>query len=469
MVKKIFLLSIIMVFSLYSRSFNFEVVPKVEKRISPNSKNEILSFYQAIKDARKAVVNISIKKRVSGNRNFNYLFNDPFFKQFRDFFGNPTLPQKERLEKSLGSGVIISRDGYIVTNNHVVQNADEITVTLPDDKTEYKAKIIGRDAGSDLAVVKIDKNNLTPIKFSRISDVKVGDIVFAIGNPFGVGESVTQGIVSALNKNRMGINRYENFIQTDASINPGNSGGALVDSRGALIGINSAILTRSGGNHGIGFAIPVDMVKNIVEKLIKDGKVTRGYMGVTISDVTKEYEKFYKQRDGAIVISVQKDSAAEKYGIKRGDLIYEVNGKKVKNSYELQNIIASFKPNQKVTIKVKRDNRDKTINIVLGSRDGVTLNSNEKVLGGVYLGELNRENRYKYRISKNVKGVLVTDVEPRSDAERAGFQAGDVIIAIEDIDIRNLNDIKRAIKRYKALPKRVYIDRYGINMLIVIK
>jgi serine protease Do len=284
------------------------------------------------------------------------MLNDPIL---RKFFGEDfdNLFNENRIQRSLGSGVIVSKDGYIVTNNHVIDNADEIIVTLSGEKIEYPAKVIGKDADSDLAVIKIDAKNLNPITFAYSSDLRIGDVIFAIGNPFGIGESISQGIISALNKNRVGINRYENFIQTDASINPGNSGGALVDSRGALIGLNSAILSRSGGNDGIGFAIPVDMVKSVVTKLIEDGKVTRGYLGVIIDDLSPELQKVYTKQEGALVLDVEKDTPADKYGLKRGDLIYKINDAFIKDRVDLQNVVGAFKPKQKIVLEVERNKR----------------------------------------------------------------------------------------------------------------
>ncbi|MFA6685778.1 MAG: trypsin-like peptidase domain-containing protein, partial [Arcobacteraceae bacterium] len=241
----------------------------------------IASYYDAVKDAKKAVVNISTQKTVkqADIREQMPFFNDPLFREFFKGFGD-VVPQ-DRIQRSLGSGVIVSSDGYIITNSHVVDGADEITVTLAGDSTtEHKAKLIGTDPKSDVAVIKIEQKNLPFIQFANSNKVREGDVVFAIGNPFGVGETITSGIVSALNKSGVGINAYENYIQTDASINPGNSGGALVDSRGALVGINTAIISRSGGNVGIGFAIPSNMAKSIATSLVKDGVVKRGYLGV---------------------------------------------------------------------------------------------------------------------------------------------------------------------------------------------
>lgn len=468
---KLFLLSSLFASSLFSANIDFELVEKNPTRVTPSTLNEVLSFNASIKDSINSVVNISTKTHVKmGQEQLPPMFNDPFFKRF---FGDQFKNQipKNRIQRSLGSGVIISKDGYIVTNNHVIENADEIMISLSGDKTEYSAKLIGSDKASDLAVIKIDKKGLTPIKFGYSNELKIGDLIFAIGNPFGIGETVTQGIISALNKNQVGINQYENFIQTDASINPGNSGGALVDSRGALIGINSAIISKSGGNDGIGFAIPVSMVKDVVKKLISDGKVTRGYLGVSIDDLSKELSKVYNHKKGALVLNIEKDSAADKYGIKRGDLIYAINNKSIKNRSDLQNTIAAFKPNSRISLNIERDKKNITINLVLGTRDDIVSNKSTKkeVLGGLNLMELNKESATKYRIPQNVQGVLITSVKNKSKAEKVGFQAGDVIIQIEEIEIKNIATVERAVKKYKNIHKRVYVNRNGRTILLVIK
>ena len=261
-----------------------EADPAKIKRTQP-SENALLSYADMLDDVKRSVVNISIEKSVGGRTagGFNPFFNDPFFRQFFDdrYFNIP----KERVERALGSGVVISKDGYIVTNNHVVAGADKVTVAIPGDKKEYEAQIVGTDPKSDLAVIKIDGENFRPVTFYDSDAVRVGDVVFALGNPFGVGETITKGIVSATKRSSVGIVEYEDFIQTDASINPGNSGGALVNSLGQLVGVNSAIISKSGGNVGIGFAIPSNMVKNIAKALVEKGKFTRAYLGVTISDM----------------------------------------------------------------------------------------------------------------------------------------------------------------------------------------
>jgi serine protease Do len=473
--KKLLIISTLIATQLFAKTIDFEMMDKNPVRVAPNSSNEILSFNDSVKNSVNSIVNISAKKHVDSNLNsvpLQQMFNDPLFQKFfGDQFGENPFKQN-RVQRSLGSGVIISKDGYIVTNNHVIENADEITVTIGDDTTEFNGKLIGRDADSDMAVIKIEtEKTLTPIKIGDSNTLKVGDLIFAIGNPFGIGSTVTQGIISALNKNKVGINRYENYIQTDASINPGNSGGALVDSRGALIGINTAIISKSGGNNGIGFAIPIAMVQDVVTKLVADGKVTRGYLGVVIGDVDNELAKVYKRKEGALILDISADTPASKYGLKRGDLIYAINGKNVKDRTSLQNTIASFKPEEKIVLQVERDKKDIDINIVLGDRTSslaeVQTDSSIPVLGGLKLSVIDAENQKKFRLPSEISGILISDVEPKSQAEKSGFQSGDVIIQIEDIEIKTFANIDAALKKYNNKYKRVYVNRYGQTILFV--
>ena len=472
--KKLFFTTILLASSLLAKNIEFEEMEKNPQRVNPNQPNQILSFGNSIKSSVSSIVNISAKRSVNPNVDTLPLqmFDDPFFKKF---FGEEFSNQfkQNRVQRSLGSGVIVTKDGYIVTNNHVIENAEEINVTIDDDPTEYSAKLIGKDSDSDLAVVKIDINKpLVPIKLGDSSSLLVGDVTFAIGNPFGVGNTVTMGIISALNKNRVGINRYENYIQTDASINPGNSGGALVDSRGALIGINTAILSKSGGNDGIGFAIPVEMVKDVVGKLVSDGKVIRGYLGVVIVDLDKDSQQVYKRKEGAIILDISNDTPAAKYGLKRGDLVYSINGKETKDRNSLQNAIASFKPNEKVTLQIERDKKDIVVEIVLADRSiisGVQPDSDHTILNGLKISPINAEMIKKYRLPLESMGILITDVEPKSKAERSGFLAGDIIIQIEDVEIKNYSNIETALKRYNNQHKRVYINRYGQTLMFIIQ
>ena len=466
--KKALFISVAASLMLSAATIHFKEAPSSFKRVMPgNGGNVVLSFYDAIKDAKKSVVNISTKKRVKlPNMQHLPFFNDPFFKQFFGPMFRNQIP-RSRIQRSLGSGVIISSDGYIVTNNHVVANADEITVTLPGDDKEYKAKVIGKDALTDIAVIKIDKKGLPAIKIADSSKIKPGDVVFAIGNPFGIGETVTQGIVSATNRHNVGINTYENFIQTDAAINPGNSGGALVDSRGALIGINSAIITRSGGNNGIGFAIPSNMMKEVVSKLVAKGKIERGYLGVMIEDLKGDIKKVYDHKYGAVIVDVTKDSAAAKAGLKRGDLIIAVDGKKIEDSNDLKTVIGSYPPGKEVTITYERDHKVYTTKVKLGERPS-SIGGAQESLKGLEVQNLTDQIRQMYHIPSDVTGVFVANVKENSAADKAGIKPGDVIIQVEDMDIKSVEDLKRAFEKYKG-PKRVFINRRGLPMIKILE
>lgn len=460
---------------LFLNAFTFDEMPRVNNRNLPNpQQNVVQSYNTAISEAKKNVVNISTQKKVSNAMN-HPMFNDPFFQQFfGDLYQN--MP-KDRVERSLGSGVIISKDGYIVTNNHVIDGADKILVSLGDNsKKEYEAIIIGKDPRSDLAVIKINQKNLPYAKLGNSNDLMVGDVVFAIGNPFGVGESVTQGIISALNKTEMGINDYENFIQTDASINPGNSGGALVDSRGALIGINTAILSRTGGNHGIGFAIPSDMVKRITTILIQKGSVERGFLGVGIQDVNENLSNLYNNKNGAVLVSIEKGSAAEKAGLKIWDLIIAVNGKTINSASELKNIIGSLSPNETINITYIRNKKQYTTRVKLDKADdGIVAaqaqkqkNKTQNKNDGLSVENLNAQIRQMYRIPNNFNGVIVNGVEGDSKAQKAGFEEGDIIVQIEEVVINNTRDFNNAMAKYKNKAKRILVyQQTGMNTLVL--
>lgn len=435
--------------------------PSVSERITPAPQTStIQSYHSAIKEAAKGVVNISTQKQVKGGSLPNHpILNDPFFRQF---FGDMLrgVP-KDRIERSLGSGVIISSDGYIITNNHVIDGADKILVALPNNSREYQAKVIGKDPKSDIAVIKIDAKNLPFLHFANSNDVLVGDVVFAIGNPFGLGETVTQGIVSALNKSGIGINDYENFIQTDASINQGNSGGALVDSRGALVGINTAILSRSGDNTGIGFAIPSDMAKRVALALIDKGVVERGFLGVAIEDVKSEISSAYNGAKGAVVISVEPDSPAAKAGLKVWDLITQVDNQAIKGANDLRNTIGTYPPDEDIKITYMRDKKTMTTTIRLANANTASNAHGKHKIDGATVSNLDEKTRNSYRIPANVNGVMVLNVRANSKSDDAGLQEGDVIIQIENHLLRNVSDFSKTMAQLKGKPKRLIVYRQG--------
>ena len=327
-----------------------------------------LSFAPVVKKVSPSVVNIYTAKTVRENPRLSRLSEDPIFRQFfGEAEGYGRVPP-ERREQSLGSGIIASQDGYILTNNHVVQGANEIKVALADERTVLDAKIVGTDPQTDVAVIKIEAQKLPAISFTNSDQIEVGDVVLAIGDPFGVGQTVTMGIVSAKDRAGMGIVDYEDFIQTDASINPGNSGGALVDIDGRLVGINTAILSRTGGNQGIGFAVPVNLARYIMERLISDGKVTRGYLGVKIQTLTPELATQLKLsgQTGALIGEVTPNSPAEKAGLKKNDVIIEFDGKGVTDSRHFRLMVAEKPPRSKVSVKVFRDGKQQTFTVELG-------------------------------------------------------------------------------------------------------
>ena len=318
------------------------------------------SYREAAKHAMPAVVNIFTTKGTHQPR--HPFMDDPLF---RRFFGE----QQEEKQFSLGSGVVVSPQGYVLTNNHVIETADEIEVALADGR-KTNAKVVGADPETDLAVVKINLPNLPAITLGHADQAKVGDVVLAIGNPFGVGQTVTMGIVSALGRNHLGINTFENFIQTDAAINPGNSGGALVDANGNLLGINTAIYSRSGGSLGIGFAIPVTTVKTVMESIIATGQVTRGWIGVEPQDITPELAESFglAKKSGAIIAGVLKGGPADKAGIRPGDILVAVNGKPVTDTADMLNLIADLPPGNKAKMTVLRKSQESTVDVLVGKR-----------------------------------------------------------------------------------------------------
>ena len=412
------------------------------------------AFAEVAEAARPAVVNISTTSTVTMEDNpFGNMFNDPFFRHFfGDQFGNPGQKRKYK-SSALGSGVIVSDDGYILTNNHVVKGADEIKVILYD-KREFKGKVVGTDPRTDLAVVKIDARNLPTLSLGDSGNLKTGDLVLAIGNPFSLNQTITMGIVSAVGRSNIGLADYEDFIQTDAAINPGNSGGALVNTSGKLVGINTAIYSTSGGYMGIGFAIPSDMAKAVMDNIIKHGKVIRGWLGVSIQDLTPDLAKSLdiKETAGALVSGVEKDSPADKAGLKRGDLITGIDTKEVDDSTGLRNMIASTAPGTKIDVKIIRDGKMQTETVVLGEyKEHAVVKKTEydNALKGISVQDLTPGLRDKLGLPENVKGVVVTGVSPELAGQRL-LQPNDVIEEVNRTTIQNVQDYDQAASRIGA-------------------
>jgi serine protease Do len=409
------------------------------------------SFAPIIKKVAPAVVKVvTTEKEAKMTGQGIPGMNDPFW-----FFGQPFGPNGNHprgLTHGLGSGVIVTKDGYILTNNHVVDGGKNVKVTLQDGR-EFTANVVGRDSKSDIAVLKIDAKDLPIVPLADSQKVQVGDEVLAIGNPFGVGQTVTHGIVSATDRGGMGIEDYEDFIQTDAPINPGNSGGALVDIDGRLIGINTAILSRSGGNQGIGFAIPSDLARTVMTSLVQYGHVTRGYLGITIQDITPGLAKEFDlhQFTGALVSGVSPNSPADKAGLKDGDVVVQFNGKPVRDSRQFKLAVAETKPDSRVPIEVIRAGADKKLEVTLGQLPGTEQlaqadNQNGQDTGtliGVGVSDLNNQAREQFKIPHNIKGAVVTEVKPDSAAAEAGLKTGDVI---ESINRKPVNNAEQAVQ-----------------------
>lgn len=426
--------------------------------ISEESVNFLTKTGQAMAEVAEAVkpaiVNVSTTRTQKITESpFAPFLDDP---QFRKFFGdrldNQKIP-KERKTASLGSGVIVSSDGYILTNNHVIKDADEITVLLSD-KKEFKGKVIGSDSKTDIAVIKIEAKDLPHIAWGDSDKLKVGEIVLAIGNPFGLNQTVTMGIVSAVERVNMGIADYVDFIQTDAAINPGNSGGALVNARGELVGLNTAIFSTSGGYQGIGFAIPSSMANMVMESLITKGKVIRGWLGVSIQPITPELALQFnlKTEEGSLVADVMEGGPAEKAGIIRGDVIVEFNGEKVSNPHNLRNAVAKTPPGEVVKITVIREGLTKTLMLTIAElaqettqKEGAVVNN---ALKGVMVQNITPEIRKQLSLPEKIRGVVISDIGDGAPAETK-IIPGDVILEINRKATGSIADYEKIATKIK--------------------
>jgi serine protease Do len=438
-------------------------------------------FTEVAKAVTPAVVNITtvIGEKISGRRG-----QDEMRERMEEFFGGPNGPfgpkgpsgPKFRGPEGpgeprgfhgggQGSGVIVAPDGYVLTNNHVIDGAREVTVTLPD-KREFPGKIVGTDPKTDLAVVKIDGKNLPTVAWGDASKLQVGEYVLAVGNPFGLNSTVTLGIVSALGRGRMGITQYEDFIQTDAAINPGNSGGALVNTKGELVGINTAIFSQSGGYQGVGFAVPTSMGQPIYESLVKHGKVVRGFLGIGIQDLNQDLAKSFDltDRKGALVTEVKEESPAEQGGLKQGDVITSYQNSPVDDAVALQRLVTKTPVGSKVPLKVMRNGQEKDLTVTVGEQAGeqkvarADEEAKEFAFAGVAVQDLDRDTAKELGLKGKTQGVVVTSVEPDSGADKAGLMPGDVI--------REIN--RQPVKSVKEFEKVSSAVKKGENVLILI-
>lgn len=415
-------------------------------------KSDQEQFIKVADKVMDSVVNISTEKTIKSKYTdpFQDMFNDPFFGRY---FGQQGT-EKEYTQKatSLGSGFVITQDGYIMTNYHVVSEADKIDVKFSD-KEVYKAKLIGADPETDIAILKIDggNNKFQPVDFGDSDNLKIGQWAIAIGNPFGLNNTMTVGIVSAKGRSGMGIETYEDFIQTDASINPGNSGGPLVDIDGKVIGVNTAILSQSGGNMGIGFAIPVNMAKSIKDMLIKDGKVTRGYLGIMMQPVDKNIaQKFnLKRSSGVLITNVVPGSPAESAGLKRGDIIIDADGKKISEMGELINSISNSMPGKEMTFTVVRDGKETKIKAKLAKKEENSVDNNavEGSILGMKIRNIDDTVKQKFNLPKDKKGVIVLEVAYGSSAYLAGIRAGDVVVAVEKNEVSSVGEVNKILSQ----------------------
>ncbi|OLC80839.1 MAG: serine protease, partial [Nitrospirae bacterium 13_1_40CM_3_62_11] len=367
--------------------------------------------------------------------------------------------------------------GHIITNNHVIDGARELTVTLPD-KREFKGKVIGTDPKTDLALIKVEARELPYVAWGDSSKLQVGEYVLAVGNPFGLNSTVTLGIVSALGRGRMGITQYEDFIQTDAAINPGNSGGALVNARGELVGINTAIFSQTGGYQGVGFAVPASMAQPVYDSLVKTGKVVRGYLGVGIQEVTQDLAKSFglTQTQGALVSDVNEDSPAEQAGIKQGDVIIGYQGSSVQDPVALQRSVTRTPIGTKAAVKVARNGNEMDLTVTIGEQPDSTKvamaeqGSSDHPLAGVAVQELDRQTARELGFTKKTQGVVVMDVEPDSPASQAGLTSGDVIREINRQPVKSLKDYEKITSSLKKDQQvLLLINRKGASLFLTVK
>jgi len=458
------------------------VTVKVDATPLPRLEGNGMSLAPVVKRVAPSVVKVMVRadgKEVEGP--VASPFDDPIF---RHFFG-PMVPDQRGNRRAyrtppqqgLGSGVIVSADGYILTNNHVIDEADTVMVNLSDGR-EFSARVVGKDAKTDIAVIKIDAKDLPAVTFASSSDVQVGDQVLAIGNPFGIGQTVTTGIVSATGRAAgIGLD-YEDFIQTDAAINPGNSGGALVDLQGRLIGVNTAILSRTGGFQGIGFAIPSDLARSIMDALVTDGKVTRGFLGVGPQDLTPALAEQFGLKPGTkgvLIREVSEDSPAAKAGLESGDVIVSLDGREISDSQRLRFAAAALRPGTEIEVRVLRDGQEKTVSLTVGTQPGEEMlaagspdNGDDGVLDGVGVSDLTAQVRREFEIPARIEGAIVTQVDPASASADAGLAPGDVILEINRKVVKNAEDAVKLTERTENPKTLLKVWSRGVVRYLVV-
>jgi serine protease Do len=435
------------------------------------------TFIRVAKDAMASVVNISSTRKSKSKDQTNPFpfFDDPFFRKFfGEEFEHRFRPPQNRREQGLGSGVIVQSDGYIVTNNHVVEQADQLMVLLGDNR-KLKATLVGTDPKTDLAVIKIKAQGLPTLPWGNSSKLQVGEVVLAVGNPFGLNQTVTMGIISAVGRANMGIVDYEDFIQTDAAINPGNSGGALVNLHGELIGINTAIFSRTGGYMGIGFSIPSNMVKGVMDSLIQQGKVTRGWLGVSIQELTPELAQQFGVPDslGALVGDVVSNSPAESAGLQRGDVIRTYDGNPVKDPTHLRSLVAKTLPQARVSLEIIRNESVKQLNLTIGEMPQDLDAFNSRPTNGESEHHALKGIRVEPAGSvqePEAEGVKITSITSGSPGERAGLHRGDIILELNRTPVRTIDDYQRLIKNLAPdTPVLILLKRGSGTIYVSIK
>ena len=468
--------------------------PQFQVDNSPVDRDAVMrvSFAPVVKRVEDSVVYIWSSKKVKASNDMSQLFHDP---QFRKFFG-PMLPPNQggdgngggqgggRTEKqeSLGSGVIVSSNGYVLTNNHVVEGADEVKVRFGEPRKEFKAVVIGRDADADVAVLKIEATGLPAATLGDSDQLQVGDTVLAIGDPFDIGLTVTHGIVSALGRNNLQLEAFEDFIQTDAAINPGNSGGALLDTKGRVVGINTAILSHNGGSNGVGFAIPINLVRSIAQQLISSGKVSRGFLGVTLQEISPELAEEFGSTSGALVADVRAGSPAEKAGLQSGDIITKLNGKTVIDMPQLRFAVSELAPGSTVTLDYLRKGKTTTVSVKLGDRSDKSLAGDDSggpagaadkdsgVLNGVSVTDITPEVRDELRLPATLKGAVISEVDPESASAQATppLQKGDVILDLDHKPVRNADEAIKLSAQIAGPKVLVRFWRAGAIQFVVV-